>query len=317
MSIEFPATAIPGQIFPANNGVSYQWDGAKWTTQLRASYANEGANPGPNPPANPSDGTFWWDTKSGQLFTYYIDDDSEQWVEASTPHDPIFEPNPALKTIGDTTMAGSTTPTVNSGSLYSVSFDGDADDVSYEWSTEKSGITNIPSLFTNGAVTGNVYSLLDNDNNTFIEMAGDANDEFTISFSEPITGIDRIVVRFSAGNANNVRWNVKPNGSYNFQGNTSSQTGEWFSIPLQEDIQNIRFIKLSDETTVLKVHGIGFTASDEGIYLPPPDLLSNKFAAEPTITFNSVGTNKVSVTLTSLSSFDSPKTDNIDVTVGS
>ena len=32
----------------------------------------------------------WWDTVSGQLFTYFFDGTSEQWIETSTPHDSLF-----------------------------------------------------------------------------------------------------------------------------------------------------------------------------------------------------------------------------------
>ena len=213
MALYFPPTAQTGQIFVANNGVSYQWDGSKWTTQLRPSYANIGSNPGPNPPLDPTVGTFWWDTKSGQLFTYYADDTSEQWVEASTVHPPIFEPTPPSATIGTVTISGPATSTIGDVEGYTASYNGTAQDVVYNWSTDRSDISNVPTLFTQGAVTGNAYNVLDQNAATYIEMAGTNSDEFTISFSETITDIDRIAVLFSAGNGNNVRWNVKPNGS--------------------------------------------------------------------------------------------------------
>lgn len=38
---------------------------------------------GPNPPPAPVDGSLWWDSVSGQLYVYYIDGNSSQWVEAS------------------------------------------------------------------------------------------------------------------------------------------------------------------------------------------------------------------------------------------
>ena len=90
MALTFEDNPITGQIIIAENGISYQWDGSKWSTQLRPTYANTGSNPGPTPPLNPVAGTFWWDTISGQLFTYYVDDNSEQWVEASTNHSPLY-----------------------------------------------------------------------------------------------------------------------------------------------------------------------------------------------------------------------------------
>ena len=87
--LNFPTGFTDGQIFLAQNGVSYQWDGDKWTTQLRSSIGI-GANPGPNPPDDAVPGMFWWDTVSGQLFILYNDGSSEQWVEASTNHDDLY-----------------------------------------------------------------------------------------------------------------------------------------------------------------------------------------------------------------------------------
>lgn len=316
MALYFPAAKQTGQIFVASNGVSYQWDGYKWTTQLRPSYANIGSNPGPNPPLDPTPGTFWWDTKSGQLFTYYADNTSEQWVEASTPHEPLFEPNPPTATIGTVTMTGEASPILGNPYQYTASFTGNAQDVVYNWSTDKSDISNVPSLFTQGAVTGNAYNLLDQDTSTYIEMTGGTSDEFTLSFSETITDVERIAILFSSGNGANVRWNVKPNGSYNFQGDTSSTSGEWFSIPLQEDIDNIRVIMLSDATTVLRCHLIGFGPNDEGYLLTPRDVISNRNAENPSITFYSSGNNRVLLEITSLTSSDSPKNEILPVVVG-
>ena len=84
----FPPTPIQGQVYTATNKITYQWDGSKWNTRLVESYATFGANPGVNPPANPANGTFWWDSESGQLYVYYIEDSgsasqSAQWMQAS------------------------------------------------------------------------------------------------------------------------------------------------------------------------------------------------------------------------------------------
>ena len=81
--LDFPASPTEGQIYVGTNGVSYQWQTDKWSTQLRASYANTGSNPGLNPPSNPTNGTFWWDSENGQLYTYYNDGDSSQWITCS------------------------------------------------------------------------------------------------------------------------------------------------------------------------------------------------------------------------------------------
>ena len=84
MTLDFPTPQTQGELFTAQNGATYQWDGDKWTTQLKPFYPIIGTNPGPNPPSGPINGTLWWDTVSGQLFTYYNDGQSAQWVETST-----------------------------------------------------------------------------------------------------------------------------------------------------------------------------------------------------------------------------------------
>ena len=38
---------------------------------------------GANPPSGAAEGDLWWDTNKGELYVYYIDSDSEQWVAAS------------------------------------------------------------------------------------------------------------------------------------------------------------------------------------------------------------------------------------------
>ena len=83
MALNFPGSPIDGQIYLASNGVSYQYQTDKWATVLVESYANTGSNPGTSPPAAPTNGTFWWDSENGQLYTYYADADSSQWITAS------------------------------------------------------------------------------------------------------------------------------------------------------------------------------------------------------------------------------------------
>ena len=81
--LEFPANPTTGQQYTGTNGVIYQWDSAKWQTRIVQSYVNTGANPGTTPPANPSPGTFWWDSEAGQLYIWYTDANSSQWMQAA------------------------------------------------------------------------------------------------------------------------------------------------------------------------------------------------------------------------------------------
>jgi hypothetical protein len=43
---------------------------------------------GTSPPLNPPDGALWWDNVTGQLYIYYNDGDTKQWVIASPVPDP-------------------------------------------------------------------------------------------------------------------------------------------------------------------------------------------------------------------------------------
>lgn len=83
--IQFPANPILNSTFVASNGVTYTYDGEKWNASRGVNFGL-GSNPGVTPPGNPAEGTFWWDSVTGQLFTYYIDVDGGQWIEASTEH---------------------------------------------------------------------------------------------------------------------------------------------------------------------------------------------------------------------------------------
>lgn len=53
---------------------------------------------GPTPPVEPPDGLLWWDSISGQLFVWYNDGNSKQWVIAS----PVPDPAQFLLKAGDT-----------------------------------------------------------------------------------------------------------------------------------------------------------------------------------------------------------------------
>ena len=50
---------------------------------LKTEYAESTVTVGTNPPTNPAEGTLWWSTLEGNLFIWYDDGDSAQWVDAS------------------------------------------------------------------------------------------------------------------------------------------------------------------------------------------------------------------------------------------
>jgi hypothetical protein len=75
-AIDFPANPTTGQRF-TSGGVIWTWDGIKWTLSGSGSISINSA-----PPTNPLDGALWWDTVSGNMFIYYDNGTTAQWVVA-------------------------------------------------------------------------------------------------------------------------------------------------------------------------------------------------------------------------------------------
>jgi hypothetical protein len=75
--LDLPSSPTTGQIF-SSAGAMWKWDGTKWasyTTALSITMAD-------TPPSAPAAGQGWWDSTSGQLYLYYSDPNSSQWVPA-------------------------------------------------------------------------------------------------------------------------------------------------------------------------------------------------------------------------------------------
>jgi hypothetical protein len=77
--IDFPNSPSLGQQF-LSGGMVWQWDGAKWFAINNAANVVASAIP----PANPQVGNLWWDVNGGQLYIWYNDGTSAQWVVANT-----------------------------------------------------------------------------------------------------------------------------------------------------------------------------------------------------------------------------------------
>jgi hypothetical protein len=76
--IDFPASPTVGQVFTAG-GVSWTWDGAKWTL------AGGGSGVVPvtisdTAPVSPAVGALWWDSVGGQMYLRYQDPNTTQWA---------------------------------------------------------------------------------------------------------------------------------------------------------------------------------------------------------------------------------------------
>jgi hypothetical protein len=88
-AIDFPNAPVANQIFVAPNGVTYQWTGALWLPIGGTQALSVGDTPPPSPGAN----QLWWNSSSGQLYLWYNDGSSTQWVPAM-PILPVGVPSP-------------------------------------------------------------------------------------------------------------------------------------------------------------------------------------------------------------------------------
>ena len=129
-----PANPVHGQMWwDASGGNLYIYyddgDSLQWVPAFSYALPGDGATAyvGSVAPGNPVEGQLWFDTVSGEMYIWYIDVDSEQWV-------PAF--NGAM---AGTIPVGAAPPTdpkqgqqwydLNSGAMYVWVFDGD----SYQW----------------------------------------------------------------------------------------------------------------------------------------------------------------------------------------
>src|SRR5262245_43996079 len=85
MSFNFPSSPTNGQLFtPVGGAVTYQFNGYSW---LQA----PGTMSGPrllisdSPPLNAMHGDLWWESDSGNLYVWYDDGSSAQWVQVNMP----------------------------------------------------------------------------------------------------------------------------------------------------------------------------------------------------------------------------------------
>ena len=89
-AIDFPAAPAANQIFVAPNGVTYQWNGSLWLPigGTQALFVGDA------PPPSPGPNQLWWNSASGQMYLWYNDGNSTQWVPAM-PTLPVGVPAPA------------------------------------------------------------------------------------------------------------------------------------------------------------------------------------------------------------------------------
>lgn len=78
MAIDFPSSPAINQQFTGGS-TTYQWDGIGWNIvpQVGPIFI------GDTPPANPAIGQQWWRSTNGQLYLWYDDGNTKQWVQAA------------------------------------------------------------------------------------------------------------------------------------------------------------------------------------------------------------------------------------------
>ena len=74
--IDFPASPTVGQMFTAA-GVTWTWDGVKWALTPGGGIAITVSD---TPPPSPAQGQLWWESVGGQMYLFYNDGNSSQWV---------------------------------------------------------------------------------------------------------------------------------------------------------------------------------------------------------------------------------------------
>ena len=84
--IDFPNSPTTGQIFQ-----NWKWDGTKWV----AIGSGASITVSDTAPASPTAGALWWDSVGGQLYLYYTDPNSSEWVPATNQGSPPRSPPPS------------------------------------------------------------------------------------------------------------------------------------------------------------------------------------------------------------------------------
>jgi len=107
-------TVVGLRRFPISNttptsGQVLTFDGTNWTPATPPPRGSD-VGTGPTPPPNPQQGDLWWDDVGGQLYVYYNDGTSSQWVQANTGKLGATGPAGPVGPQGPQGIPGPTTP---------------------------------------------------------------------------------------------------------------------------------------------------------------------------------------------------------------
>ena len=85
--INMPASPAEGSTYKAENGVTYIWDGEKWSATNAGTAEAGGIAVSASPPTVKESGTLWYNTVDGILYVWYEDATSSQWVDIRPGND--------------------------------------------------------------------------------------------------------------------------------------------------------------------------------------------------------------------------------------
>ncbi len=88
-AIDMPATPANPSTYKASNGVTYVWDGQKWSATGGGGGNSDVAtiSVGTNPPSTKKEGDMWYNTVDGIMYVWYVDESQVagagegQWVD--------------------------------------------------------------------------------------------------------------------------------------------------------------------------------------------------------------------------------------------
>lgn len=217
---DFPNSPSVGQTATTPNGAVFTWDGTKWTS---AGAMGTSISVGDTPPASVVVGSGWWDSTSGQLYIWYNDGNSSQWVPASNRAAPPV-PLPVSVANGGTgsTTAGAALTALGAAPLNAPVFTGDARAVTPATADNDTSIATTAYVQAQGYATSAAMTTADN---LRVLKSGDTmTGGLNIT---PVSGSASLTLAKSAGaNLNIIQGNVA--GSPRWQmyvGNNVAETG--------------------------------------------------------------------------------------------
>jgi len=102
LPFDFPNNPPIGTTVTGSQGELYYWDGVKWTSVAgTGSVTNGGTYVGDVAPSPPNPGQFWFNSIDTQLYVWYVDPTSSEWVVANN-----FGASGSYVPINGTTMSG-------------------------------------------------------------------------------------------------------------------------------------------------------------------------------------------------------------------